>query len=52
MVIVGCFTFFGSLLLFKLTERITSLRVTREEENIGLDISQHSETLSVIPSSN
>jgi ammonium transporter, Amt family len=52
MVIVGCFTFFGSLLLFKLTESITRLRVSREEENIGLDISQHAETLSVVPSNN
>jgi hypothetical protein len=46
------FTFFGSLLNFKITERIIRLRVTREEENIGSDISQHAETLSVIPSNN
>lgn len=52
MVIVGAFTFFGSLLIFKITSSITKLRVTREEESIGLDISQHAETLNVVPSSN
>ncbi|MCU0356180.1 MAG: ammonium transporter [Cyclobacteriaceae bacterium] len=52
MVIVGVFTFFGSLFIFKITASITKLRVTREEENIGLDISQHSETLQVAPSHN
>lgn len=52
MVIVGGYTFFGSLLVFKLTSWITKLRVTPEEESIGLDISQHSETLSVMPSNN
>jgi len=52
MFIVGAFTFFGSLLIFKITSSITKLRVTREEENIGLDISQHAETLSVVPSNN
>lgn len=45
MVIVGVFTFFGSLLIFKLTALITQLRVTKEEEKIGLDLSQHAETL-------
>jgi len=52
MVIVGAFTFFGSLLIFKITSSITKLRVTREEETIGLDISQHAETLGVVPSNN
>jgi Amt family ammonium transporter len=52
MVIVGVFTFFGSLLIFRITSWITKLRVTKEEENIGLDISQHAETLSVVPSNN
>lgn len=49
MVLVGLFTFFGSLGIFKFTSWITKLRVTKEEETIGLDISQHSETLSVVP---
>jgi len=47
MVIVGAFTFTGSFLIFKLTSFITQLRVTKEEENLGLDISQHSETMEV-----
>lgn len=45
MIIVGLFTFGGSLLIFKITSYITQLRVTKEEENVGLDISQHAETL-------
>lgn len=39
------FSFFGSLLLLKLTDLITPLRVTVEEEQSGLDISQHGESL-------
>lgn len=46
LVIVSAFTFFGSLLIYKLTGMITKLRVTKEEEAIGLDLSQHAETLS------
>jgi ammonium transporter, Amt family len=46
LVIVSTFTFFGSLLIYKITGMITKLRVTKEEEAIGLDISQHAETLS------
>jgi Amt family ammonium transporter len=47
MVIVGAFTFGGSFLIFKLTSLITELRVSKEEESIGLDISQHAETLEI-----
>lgn len=43
LVIVGVFVFFGSLLIFKLTSLLTRLRVTKEDEEIGLDISQHGE---------
>ena len=46
LVIVSAYTFFGSLIIYKITGMITKLRVTKEEEQIGLDISQHSETLS------
>ena len=46
LVIVSAFTFFGSLLIYKITGMITKLRVTKEEEAIGLDLSQHAETLS------
>ena len=41
----GCVHLRRSFLLFKLTSFITQLRVTKEEESIGLDISQHTETL-------
>jgi ammonium transporter, Amt family len=43
VVIVGVFVFFGSLLIFKLTSLLSNLRVTKEDEEIGLDISQHGE---------
>jgi Amt family ammonium transporter len=43
--IVGTFTFVGSFLIFKVTGLITRLRVSPEEERLGLDISQHAETI-------
>ncbi|GAA4434857.1 ammonium transporter [Ravibacter arvi] len=45
--LVGCslFAFGGSYLLFKITDFILPLRVSREDEKIGLDISQHDEQL-------
>ena len=43
--IVGGFTFFGSFIIFKITGLITRLRVSSDEERLGLDLSQHSETL-------
>ena len=39
------FSFFGSWALLKLTDIITPLRVSEEDERIGLDISQHGESL-------
>ncbi|MEO6524388.1 MAG: ammonium transporter [Mucilaginibacter sp.] len=45
LVIVSVFAFFGSLLLLKITDLISPLRVTAEEEVLGLDISQHDEEL-------
>ena len=45
LVLVSVFTFFGSLLLYKITNRIITLRVSEESENIGLDMSQHEESL-------
>ncbi len=45
LVLVSIFTFFGAMLLFKLTNRIIPLRVSEESEAIGLDLSQHDETL-------
>jgi Amt family ammonium transporter len=50
--IVGAFSFGGSFLIYKLTGMITKLRVTKEEELIGLDISQHAEKLQVAPEMN
>ncbi len=42
---VSIFAFCGSWLLLKLTDIITPLRVSEEEEELGLDISQHGEKL-------
>ena len=39
------FTFAGSYLLYKLTDAIIPLRVTEEQEELGLDLSQHGESL-------
>ncbi len=39
IVFSGCMTF----ILFKVVDKIVGLRVTKEEESIGLDISQHGE---------
>ncbi len=43
LVAVSIFAFFGSLLLLKITDMISPLRVSAEDELIGLDISQHGE---------
>lgn len=45
LLLVSIFTFFGSLLLYKITDRIITLRVSEESEDLGLDISQHEESL-------
>ena len=42
---VTFFAFFGSLILLKITDMISPLRVSAEEEAVGLDISQHGEKL-------
>jgi Amt family ammonium transporter len=44
LVIVGVFTFGGSLLMYKITDMIVPLRVSPHGEKIGLDISQHDES--------
>jgi Amt family ammonium transporter len=38
------FAFVGSLVLLKVVDLLVGLRVTEEEEFLGLDVSQHSET--------
>jgi Amt family ammonium transporter len=43
LVIVSAFSFFGSLILFKITDLIIPLRVSEEQEIEGLDQSQHGE---------
>jgi Amt family ammonium transporter len=44
LVIVGVFTFGGSMLMYKITDMIVSLRVSPQAEKIGLDLSQHNES--------
>lgn len=43
LVLVSLFTFFGSILLFKITNSIIPLRVSDNSERVGLDLSQHDE---------
>jgi len=43
LILVAGFTFFGSIILYKITNFIIPLRVSEESENIGLDLSQHDE---------
>jgi Amt family ammonium transporter len=45
LVAVAGLVFALSYLLYKLTDRLTPLRVTAEDERIGLDLSQHGESL-------
>lgn len=45
LIAVSAFAFFGSLLLLKVTDLISPLRVSAEEEITGLDLSQHGEEL-------
>lgn len=42
---VSVFAFGGSLLLLKITDLILPLRVSEEDEKVGLDVSQHDEYL-------
>ena len=45
LVAVSAFAFLGSFVLLKVTDLISPLRVTPEEELAGLDVSQHDEEL-------
>lgn len=45
LLIVGVFSFGGSFVLYKITQIIVPLRVNEENENVGLDISQHGESI-------
>ena len=44
LVIVSTYTFGGSYILYKITDKIVPLRVSVEDENDGLDYTQHGET--------
>lgn len=46
--IVAAFTFGGSILIYKITSLIANLRVSPDEERLGLDMSQHQESLQPI----
>src|SRR3954447_372292 len=45
LVFVAAFSFFGSWLLYRITDVIIPLRVSEEQEEIGLDLSQHGEMM-------
>ncbi len=45
LAIVSIFAFGGSYLLYIVTDFLIPLRVTKEEEKIGLDLSQHEESV-------
>lgn len=46
LLIAGGFSFGGAYLLYKITDWIIPMRVSSEEEQLGLDLSQHGESLS------
>src|SRR5262244_2869449 len=45
LVFVAAFSFCGSWVLYKVTDLIIPLRVSDEQEEVGLDISQHGEVM-------
>jgi ammonium transporter, Amt family len=47
LVLVGGFTFAGSWLLYRVTDLLTPLRVDEHHEQLGLDLSQHGESIEV-----
>jgi Amt family ammonium transporter len=50
LLLVSSFTIAGSYLLYWLTNALIPMRVSAEEEHLGLDISQHGESLGEDPS--
>ena len=46
LAIAAPFAFVGSWVLYKVTDAIIPLRVSERQELIGLDITQHDETVS------
>jgi ammonium transporter, Amt family len=49
MVFVAAYSFGGSYLLYKLTDLVIPLRVSAEQEVLGLDVSQHGEVMEGLP---
>jgi Amt family ammonium transporter len=49
LVLVSAFSFLGAMAIHKLTNWIIPLRVTEEEERVGLDLSQHGEFMELDP---
>jgi len=45
LVIVGVFSIGGTFLLYKIADSIIPLRVSEEEERMGLDLTQHNESV-------
>ncbi len=45
LIITAIFTFGGSLLLFKLVDLLLTMRVREDQEDRGLDLSQHGESI-------
>ena len=45
LVFVAAFSFGGSWALYRLTDLIIPLRVSEEQEEMGLDLSQHGEVM-------
>jgi Amt family ammonium transporter len=45
LAIVSVFTFGGSYLLYKVTDKLIPLRVGEDKEDLGLDLSQHGESI-------
>jgi Amt family ammonium transporter len=45
LIVVSVFAFAGSYVLLRITNSISPLRVSQEEEEAGLDLSQHGELL-------
>jgi Amt family ammonium transporter len=48
LVIVMAYSFLGSLLLLKITDLISTLRVSPEEKKMGSDLSQHGENMATL----
>jgi Amt family ammonium transporter len=45
LLIVSVFTFGGSYILYRVTDILIPIRVTKEQEEVGLDLSQHNESV-------